>query len=298
MTRFPTIRTLLTRALTAFAAILLVLTVSVPAIAQQDGGAAATAEEDPVVARVNGSEIRRSDVALAYSRLPDQYKQVPVAVIFPQIVQQLVDGELLANAGRADDLQNSDAVKEQMAEFEKVAIQQEYMNRLIAEGIKEAELRKVYDETIANQEGPVEVRASHILVDNDQEAADIIEALEGGADFAELARERSTGPSAPRGGDLGYNVRSALVEPFADAAFALEPGTVSPEPVQTEFGWHVIKVVDKRRQPAPSFEQSRAQIEQRLTRDLIAAHMAALRADSEVELFNIDGSPIVDAPKQ
>ena len=185
-----------------------------------------------------------------------------------------------------------------MAEFEKVAIQQEYMNRLFSDGIKEEELRKVYDETIANQEGPLEVRASHILVDNDQEAADIIKALEGGAYFAELARERSTGPSGPRGGDLGYNVRSALVEPFANAAFALEPGDVGPEPVQTEFGWHVIKVIDKRRQPAPSFEESRAQIEQRLTRDLIAAHMAALRADSEVELFNIDGSPIVDAPKQ
>ena len=290
--------TLMTRTLTALAASVLVLSVSVPASAQQDGGAAETPAKDAVVARVNGSEIRQSDVALAYSRLPEQYKQVPITVIFPQIVQQLVDGELLANAGRADDLQDSDAVKKQMAEFEKVAIQQEYMNRLISDGIKEEELRKVYDETIANQEGPLEVRASHILVDNDQEAGDIIKALEGGADFAELARERSTGPSGPRGGDLGYNVRSALVNPFANAAFALEPGEVGPEPVQTEFGWHVIKVIDKRRQPAPSFEQSRAQIEQRLTRDLIAAHMAALRADSEVELFNIDGSPIVDAPKQ
>lgn len=290
--------TLMTRTLTALAASVLVLSVSVPASAQQGGGAAETPAKDAVVARVNGSEIRQSDVALAYSRLPEQYKQVPITVIFPQIVQQLVDGELLANAGRADDLQDSDAVKKQMAEFEKVAIQQEYMNRLISDGIKEEELRKVYDETIANQEGPLEVRASHILVDNDQEAGDIIKALEGGADFAELARERSTGPSGPRGGDLGYNVRSALVEPFANAAFALEPGEVGPEPVQTEFGWHVIKVIDKRRQPAPSFEQSRAQIEQRLTRDLIAAHMAALRADSEVELFNIDGSPIVDAPKQ
>lgn len=288
----------MTRTLSALATLVLVLAVSGPVFAQQDSGAAAAPDEDPVVARVNGSEIRRSDVATAYSRLPAQYKQVPINVIFPQIVQQLVDGELLAVAGRAEDLQNSDEVKEQMAEFEKVAIQQAYMNRLIAEGISEDELRKNYDETIANTEGPLEVRSSHILVDNEQEGADIIKALDGGADFAELARERSTGPSASRGGDLGFNVRSALVEPFADAAFALEPGTVGPEPVQTEFGWHVIKVVDKRRQPAPSFEESRAQIEQRLTRDLIAAHMAALRADSEVELFNIDGTPIEDAPKQ
>lgn len=286
------------RTLTTLAAFALVLTVSAPAIAQQDGDAAAKPDENLVVARVNGAEIKQSDVAVAYARLPDQYRQAPINVIFPQIVQQLVDGELLNSAGRADDLQNSDEVKKQMAEFEKVAIQQTYMNRLIAQGIEEEELRKVYENTIAKQEGPLEVRASHILVDNEQEGADIIKAIEGGADFSDLARERSTGPSAPRGGDLGYNVRSSLVEPFSDAAFALEPGAVGPDPVQTEFGWHVIKVIDKRRRPAPTFEESRGQLEQQLTRDLIAAHMAGLRADAEVELFNIDGTPIGDAPKQ
>ncbi len=89
-----------------------------------------------------------------------------------------------------------------------------------------------------------------------------------------------------------------MVQPFADAAFAIEPGSVGPDPVESEFGWHVIKVFDKRRQPAPSFEESRGEIEQQLTRDLIAAHMAKLRADLKIDLFNIDGSPIEDAPKQ
>jgi len=89
-----------------------------------------------------------------------------------------------------------------------------------------------------------------------------------------------------------------MVEPFSDAAFALEPGTVGPDPVKTEFGWHVIKVVDKRRQPPPSFEESRAGIEEQLTRDIIAAHMTKLRADAKIEMFNIDGSPIEDAPKK
>lgn len=285
------------RSLSLFAALVLGLAVTVPSFAQQDG-TTDTPDEDPVVALVDGSEIRRSDVAVAYARLPDRFKQVPVNILFPQIVQQLVDGELLAVAGRADDLQDSEEVREQVAEFEKVAIQQVYMARLIEESLTEEAVRKQYDETIANQEGPLEVRASHILVESEQEGADIIEALEGGADFAELARERSTGPSATRGGDLGYFVRSAMVQPFADAAFAIEPGSVGPDPVESEFGWHVIKVFDKRRQPAPTFEESRGEIEQQLTRDLIAAHMAKLRADSEIELFNIDGSPIEDAPKQ
>lgn len=285
------------RSLSIFAALVLGLAVTAPSFAQQDGNTD-TPDEDPVVALVDGSEIRRSDVAVAYARLPDRFKQVPVNILFPQIVQQLVDGELLAVAGRADDLQDSEEVREQVAEFEKVAIQQVYMARLIEESLTEEAVRKQYDETIANQEGPLEVRASHILVESEQEGADIIEALEGGADFAELARERSTGPSATRGGDLGYFVRSAMVQPFADAAFAIEPGSVGPDPVESEFGWHVIKVFDKRRQPAPTFEESRGEIEQQLTRDLIAAHMAKLRADSEIELFNIDGSPIEDAPKQ
>lgn len=285
------------RFFTALAALTLFLSVSVPAHAQQSGADAKPAE-DPVVARVGDSEIRQSDVALAYSRLPERFRQVPINVIFPQIVQQLVDGELLAVAGRADDLQKDPQVLEQMAEFEKVAIQQVYMNRLIAKGISEDELQKVYDETIGKTEGPLEVRASHILVEDEQDATDIIKALNGGADFDKLARERSTGPSAPRGGDLGYFVRSAMVQPFADAAFALKPGTIGPDPVKSEFGWHVIKVVDKRRQPAASFEDSRGQIEQQLTRDLIAAHMAELRADAKIELFNIDGSPVVDTPKK
>lgn len=285
------------RSLTAFAALILGLALTAPSFAQQDGNSG-TLGEDPVVALVDGAEIRQSDVAVAYARLPDRFKQVPINVLFPQIVQQLVDGELLAVAGRAEDLQDSEEVKEQVAEFEKVAIQQVYMARLIEDGLTEDAVRKQYDETIANQEGPLEVRASHILVEDEQEGTDIIEALEGGADFAELARERSTGPSASRGGDLGYFVRSAMVQPFADAAFAIEPGSIGPDPVQSEFGWHVIKVFDKRRQPAPSFEESRGEIEQQLTRDLIAAHMADLRADSKIELFNLDGSPIEDAPKQ
>ena len=285
------------RIFNAFVPLVLVLWVSVPTHAQQSGADAKPAD-DWIVARVNDSEILQSDVALAYSRLPERFHQVPINVIYPQIVQQLVDGELLFVAGRDDELQKDPEVLKQMDEFEKVAIQQVYMRRLIAKGISVVELQRIYDETIRKTEGPLEVRASHILVEDEQDATDIIKALNRGADFDKLARERSIGPSAPRGGDLGYFVRSAMVQPFADAAFALRPGTMVPGPVKSELGWHVIKVVDKRRQPAPSFEESRGQIEQQLTRDLIAAHMAELRAYAKIELFNIDGSPVADTPKK
>jgi peptidyl-prolyl cis-trans isomerase C len=242
--------------------------------------------------------LRQSDVVRAYSRLPAQFQQVPISVLYTQIVQQLVDGELLAEAGRADKLQESEDVKQQVAEFEKVALQRAYMDQIVDAELSEEKIRETYDNTIAKTEGPLQVRASHILVESEQEAKEILKALEKDGDFAKLARERSTGPSGPRGGDLGYFARSQMVEPFSDAAFALEPGTVGPDPVKTEFGWHVIKVVDKRRQPPPTFEESRAGIEEQLTRDIIAAHMTKLRADAKIEMFNIDGSPIEDAPKK
>ncbi|MBO6784892.1 MAG: peptidylprolyl isomerase, partial [Alphaproteobacteria bacterium] len=101
-----------------------------------------------------------------------------------------------------------------------------------------------------------------------------------------------------RGGDLGFFGKGQMVPEFEAAAFAMKKGEYSKAPVQTQFGWHVIKVVDKRRQPPPTFEEARGQIQEQLTRELIAAHMADLRADAEIELFNIDGSPVEEAPKQ
>ena len=145
------------------------------------------------------------------------------------VVQQLVDGELLFVAGRDDELQKDPEVLKQMDEFEKVAIQQVYMRRLIAKGISVVELQRIYDETIRKTEGPLEVRASHILVEDEQDATDIIKALNRGADFDKLARERSIGPSAPRGGDLGYFSPddASLSQPVKEAIFALAEGQMS-----------------------------------------------------------------------
>lgn len=284
------------RTLAAPLALAVILTGAAPALAQQ--GNATDAPADPVVATVNGTEILQSDVAVAFERLPDRFRQVPVSTLFTQIVQQLVDGQLIVEAANKANLREDPEVQAQIEEFARVAIQQTYMNRLIAEGLEEEDLRKAYDETIANTEGPLEVRASHILLESEEDGYDVIKALGGGADFGDLARERSKGPSATRGGDLGYFTRSAMVQPFSSAAFAIEPGEVGPDPVQSEHGWHVIKVFDKRRQPAPGFEEARPVLEQQLTRELIAAHMTGLRDKAEITLFNLDGSPVEGGVKQ
>ncbi len=264
-----------------------------PVLAQDD-----QAVEDRLVATVNGHEIRQSDVAIAYQRLPQQYQQIPISALFPQLVEQLVTNRLMETAGREMNLQNDEGVKAQIRDFEAAAISQAYLERKIADQVTEEEIVRVYEETIGNAEGPEEVRASHILVETEAEGVEIIEALDDGADFAELARERSTGPTGPRGGDLGYFTRDAMVEPFAAAAFALDIDSVGPDPVQTQFGWHVIMVVDKRRQPPAGFEESRARIQDLLTREFITAHMAELRANAEIETFNLDGSPSGGAANQ
>ncbi|MFT5180994.1 MAG: peptidyl-prolyl cis-trans isomerase C [Alphaproteobacteria bacterium] len=251
----------------------------------KDGG-------DPVVAKVNGHEIHQSEVRAAFERLPAKYQQIPLESMIPQLIEQLVTGYLFETAGRALDLQNDEAVRAQIRAFEGSAIQQAYMRRKIDEQVTEEAVAKVYEETVGSTEGSEEVRASHILVETEEEGVAILKELTAGADFAALAREHSTGPTGPNGGDLGYFAREAMVEPFATAAFALEIGAIGPDPVKSQFGWHVIKTVDKRRQPPADLEESRARIQELLTREFITAHMSELRANAEIETFNIDGTPV------
>jgi peptidyl-prolyl cis-trans isomerase C len=270
------------------AALLATFLVAGPAaVLAQDGKDDANA----VVAVVNGYEIRQTSVAAAFQRLPAQYQQIPVDTLYPQLVAQLVTNHLMEVAGRQLDLHNDDSVQARIREFEGAAIQQAYIERKIAEQITEEEVLRVYEETIGNAEGPEEVRASHILVKTEEEGVSILKELADGGDFAALARKHSTGPTGPRGGDLGYFTSDAMVEPFSAAAFALEIGAIGPDPVKTQFGWHVIKVVDKRRKPPADLEESRARIQDLLTREFITAHMAELRANAEIQTFNLDGTP-------
>ncbi len=254
--------------------------------------------ENPVIASVNGHEIRQSNLAAAYDRLPDQYKQIPLSTLYPQLVEQLITNHLMEVAGRALDLHNDEEVQAQIRAFESATIQQAYLERKIAEQVTEEAIMRIYEETIGSVDGPEEVRARHILVETEEEGMEVLKELAEGADFAELARKRSTGPTGPRGGDLGYFTRDSMVEPFAAAAFSLEIGALGPDPVKTQFGWHVIKVIDKRRKPPADLEESRARIQDLLTREFITAHMAELRANAEIETFNLDGTPTGGAAKK
>lgn len=257
--------------------------------------APAVAQDDPVVARVDDHEITRSDVEREAAGLPQQYQQMPFETIFPTLRDRAIDTALLADAAAARELDEDPAVQEAIDEAVRLILRNRLIETTVDAAVTEEALRAAYD---ARADDPDfardEVKARHILVDERAAAVDIIAELEGGADFAALAAERSTGPSGEQGGDLGWFTKEEMVGPFADAAFALTPGEVSKEPVETRFGFHVIKVED-RRTTTPSFEDSRVELEQELGRQAVTALLDELRGEASIERFDLEGQPVEPA---
>ncbi|MCH7554945.1 MAG: peptidylprolyl isomerase [Proteobacteria bacterium] len=247
--------------------------------------------EDPVIATVNGEVIRNSDMTMFYDSLPSQYRQVPMVSLYDQLIEGLIDSRLLAQAARQAGLMDDAVVKQRLAFVTTDVLQQSYLDRLLAAEITEESLRAEYEATFGSESGEAEVSARHILLEDEAAARAVIEALAAGGDFATLAQTRSTGPSAPGGGDLGYFTKDQMVAPFAEAAFALNPGEYTDFPVQTQFGWHVIKVEDRRRSAPPSFEDSQAEISRRMAKDYVFGLMEDLRQSAEISRFDQPDQP-------
>ncbi len=242
------------------------------------------AKEDPLLARVNGEEIRWADIVESARGLPEPYRS-QVEVIFPALLERLIDVRLIAWAGRRAGLAEDEAVRRQVAEFEDRLISETFIQREVAEQITIAMVRAGYDAYVAGLAARAEVRARHILLDNEADATAVIATLDAGADFAELAQERSLGPSAERGGDLDYFTRDNMTPEFAEAAFELEVGEYSRSPVKTVFGWHVIKVEDRRAEEQAGFFQMRAELREKITRELMDELLRDLRERAEIELY-------------
>jgi peptidyl-prolyl cis-trans isomerase C len=252
---------------------------------------------DPVVAVVDGTEVRRSDVDAVARALPEQYRQVPLPQMYGMLLDRAIDFRLLANAAEEQDLADDPDVQAALAKARANVLRDAYIRQQIDEGTTTEKLQARYDEIKDDEEfTQPEVHARHILVASEDEAKEVITELDGGADFAALAGDRSVGPSAPNGGDLGFFRRGQMVPEFAEAAFALEPGQYTQEPVQTQFGWHVIEVLD-RRTGAPSFEETEPRLRQEVARDIVTALVADLRDGAEIERFNLDGSPMQIVPE-
>ncbi len=277
---------------TLAAAAIGLLALSAAARAQQPA-----ADQDPVVAIVDGVAVHRSQVEEAARGLPEQYRQMPMQVLFGVLLDRVIDYQLLANAAERQNFGDDPSVQVALAAARANVLRDALIRRKIEEGTTEAKLHERYDQLKQGENfAQPEVHARHILLKSKEEADAVIKELQGGADFATLAKERSTGPSASNGGDLGFFRKDQMVPAFADAAFALEPGQFTTEPVQTQFGWHVIKVFE-RRTVEPTFEESQAQLRQDLAREIVTALVSDLHEGAKIERFNLDGTPMAEQPE-
>jgi peptidyl-prolyl cis-trans isomerase C len=240
--------------------------------------------QDNVVARVGDRAITTEDLALAEADFGQELAQVPAERRRSVLIDVLVDMELLAGAAREAGLDQSDTFKRRLDFLRSRALRNAYVEEEILSSITDEQIEAEYQEQIKNFEPKEEARARHILVASKEEAEAIIKELDSGTDFATLARQKSTGPSGPNGGDLGYFGKGRMVPEFEQAAFALETGGYSSEPVQTQFGWHVIMLEDKRMTSPPPVGEVSDQIRQVVMRQKYEALMEELKSNTTVEI--------------
>lgn len=239
-------------------------------------------DANAVVAKVNGAEIRESDIAVAEEELGPSLAQMDPATRRENVINFLIDLKLAAKAAEDKKVQDRDDFKKRLG----FARDRLLMDSLLATEGKAAAtdeaMHKVYDEAAKQIASEQEVHARHILVETEDEAKQVIDELKKGADFAELAKKKSKDPGASDGGDLGFFTKDQMVPEFSAAAFALEPGKIS-DPVKSQFGWHVIKVEEKRNRKPPEFAQVKSQIETYVTRKAQADYVSKLHQGAKIE---------------
>lgn len=243
---------------------------------------------DIMVGDVNGEPIFLNEVMRLAEQLPAEYRQRPLESYFDGLVDDVIDSRLAAVAGAESGLSEDPDVSRLMKTAALRVLAEAWIAREVNSSITEEGLKANYDLFVADSASREEVKARHILVQEEGKARSIIEKLSDGADFVELAKSESTGPSGPNGGDLGYFPRGAMVPIFEAAAFELEANTFTTDPVQTQFGWHIIKVEDKRVTQAPSFEEMKSKLRQNMLNQNLGRILEELRASATINRRNFE----------
>lgn len=252
-------------------------------------GTTAHANEGGIpVGTVNGETLWLEDVMHQAERLPDEFRQTPLANYFDQLVTDMIDARIAANAARAAKHDTKKDVASAMRIAADRVLAESWLGETVAAEVTDAAIENAYQKFVADTASREQVTASHILVETEDDAKAIITSLEGGADFAELAKSKSTGPSGPNGGALGTFGRGQMVPAFENAAFALANGSFSKTPVQTQFGWHVIKLDKKDVAPAPTLEAMRDQLVQNLSSQALGRVLEELRAKQDIKIRSFD----------
>ncbi|WP_417783861.1 peptidylprolyl isomerase [Terasakiella pusilla] len=261
------------------------LTLSVSAIADEK-------KDDPVVATVNGVEIYYSQVQQAQRAMGGQAMAVPLEMIQSMLINTIADRTIVAEQARKDGFDKNEEFKKRMADIEQQVLARDFIADYAEKQITDKRVEEAYQAMIKDFEPQKEVHARHILVEDEAAAKEVIKELEGGADFVELAKTKSTGPSGPQGGDLGFFSAGAMVPEFEKAAFALKAGEFSKEPVKTQFGYHVIKLEEERKTQPPKLEDVKDQIEGEIGNEAVSKYIEGLRKDAKIVLFDKDGKEI------
>jgi len=252
--------------------------------------AAARAEDDnPVVARVNGVDIHMNDIAFAEEEIGSNMPQIPPDQKRDYLITYLTDVIIVSQAAEKQKLDQRDDVRSRLAFDHNRVLMEALLQDAGKAALTDDAMHKVYDEAVKQMGNEEEVHARHILVPTEDEAKAIEDQLKKGADFAALAKEKSKDPGAADGGDLGYFTKDQMVPEFADAAFKLEKGQIS-DPVHTQFGWHIIKVEDKRTKPTPTFDQVKAQLTNYVEHRAQAELVDNLRKTATIE--RLDKAPV------
>ena len=274
------------------------LTLAQPALPPAPAAAAGPPPSaDTVIAKVGPDTIVYSDLQDAMQTLPEQLRAMPPAMLYPMLLDQLVDRDVIVLQAKKDKLQDDPKVKQAIAQATNMALQNALLTREIQPTLSPEAIQARYDKEYAGKSGDPQVHAEHILVASEDKAKDIIAQLNKGADFAALAKENSTDPSAKENsGDLGWFKKGDMLPEFSDAAFALKPGQITQTPVHTRFGWHVIKLEQTRVAPPPPIDEVRDEIRQQIIQEGVAKVLASAKQGVKVEKFNPDGTPYTPPP--
>lgn len=254
---------------------------------------ALAADKDPVVAVINGTEVHASSL-MAYRRTlpPQMAAQVP----YEALLDSLINNTLVYEQGKKEGVDKDPDVKKALKDIEQQLVVKAWMGKKLKAEVTDAAVKQGYDKFLAEFKPAEEVRARHILTESEEAAKAVIAELKKGADFGETAKAKSKDPSAKQnGGDLGYFTKDEMVPQFAEAAFAMSPGTLSDTPVKSQFGWHVIKVEDRRLSSPPSFEQAQPVIREKIAEETAERLVTDMRAKAKVKRFDPEGKPLPDA---
>ncbi len=256
-------------------------------------------EEDVLtVLRINDKAFSINLVGSIVNQLPENIRQQPLGAYYNNVIDDMIDTHLTAEAARASGLAENPLLKEIVERAMDRVLAEAWLNEEINRRITEDMVLKSYNDLVADTESRTEVRARHILVNTEEEAKTVITRLDDGENFAELAKELSTGPSGPSGGELGYFRRGAMVPSFEVASFELAKGTYTAAPVQTQFGWHVIYSEDRRVADAPELDDVRDQLTSTISVKIAGSIIAELRNDAKIEQMSFEDVRAAEKERQ